>query len=195
MQMYLFDDSFGFANVNGGDDSGVVWHEYTHGLSNRLVLNADGSGALSTAQAGAMGEAWSDWFASDLQVALGFKDDTSAPGEIDVGEYTDLVPHTLRTQGLESHLPVMCDFWETVLFRTGLYRGNALVVHRRLDLRHPLYAKHFARWLAIWEATVDDMYDGPAADRAKLQAGRIARAMHRRLRGVDARELDALAAG
>ncbi|SRR5690242_5104650 len=101
----------------------------------------------------------------------------------------------LRQQGLESHLSVMCDFWETVLFRAGLYRGNALVVHRRLDLRHPLYAKHFARWLAIWEATVDDMYDGPAADRAKLQAGRIARAMHRRLRGVDARELDALAAG
>lgn len=99
----------------------------------------------------------------------------------------------LRAQGLESHIPVMCDFWETVLFRAGLYRGNALVVHRQLDLRHPLYAKHFARWLALWEATIDDMYDGPAADRAKVQAGRIAAAMHRRLRGTDARELDALA--
>ncbi len=101
MQMYLFDDSSGFANVNGGDDSGVVWHEYTHGLSNRLVLNADGSGALSTAQSGAMGEAWSDWYASDLQVREGFKDDTDAAGEIDVGEYTDLVPHALRTQPLD----------------------------------------------------------------------------------------------
>lgn len=101
----------------------------------------------------------------------------------------------LRAQGLESHLPVMCDFWETVLFRAGLYHRNALVVHRRLDMRHPLYAKHFARWLALWEATVDDMYDGPAADRAKVQAGRIARAMHRRLRGSDARELDVPVAG
>jgi truncated hemoglobin YjbI len=26
---------------------------------------------------------------------------------------------------LEAHLPVMCDFWETVLFRAGLYRRNA----------------------------------------------------------------------
>ena len=26
---------------------------------------------------------------------------------------------------LEAHLPVMCDFWETVLFRPGLYRRNA----------------------------------------------------------------------
>lgn len=101
----------------------------------------------------------------------------------------------LRAQGLESHLPVMCDFWETVLFRAGLYRGSALVVHRQLDVRHPLHAKHFARWLRLWETTVDEMYDGAAADRAKIQAARIARAMHRRLRGTDARELDALAAG
>ncbi|MCV7300577.1 group III truncated hemoglobin [Mycobacterium barrassiae] len=99
----------------------------------------------------------------------------------------------LRATGLESHIPVMCDFWETVLFRAGLYRGNALVVHRQLDSRHPLYARHFARWLAIWEATVDEMYAGAAAERAKLQAGRIARAMHRRLRGADAGEIDALA--
>jgi hemoglobin len=91
----------------------------------------------------------------------------------------------LRAQGLESHIPVMCDFWETVLFRAGLYRGNALVVHRRLDERHPLCANHFTRWLDLWEATVDEMYDGPAAARAKIQAGRIAKSLHRRLRGAD----------
>jgi len=38
------------------------------------------------------------------------------------------------------------------------------------------------------------MYDGPAAERAKVQATRIAWAMQRRLTGVDARELDALLA-
>ena len=75
----------------------------------------------------------------------------------------------LRTHGLESHLSVMCDFWETVLFRAGLYRGNALVVHRQLNERHPLRANHFARWLALWEATVDEMYDGPSASRARFR--------------------------
>ena len=90
----------------------------------------------------------------------------------------------LRTHGLESHLPVMCDFWETVLFRAGLYRGNALVVHRQLNERHPLCANHFARWLTLWEATVDEMYTGPSATRAKVQAGRIANSLHRRLRGT-----------
>lgn len=97
----------------------------------------------------------------------------------------------LRTKGLESHLPVMCDFWETVLFRAGLYQGSALLVHRQLDERHPLCANHFVRWLTLWEATVDEMYDGPAAQRAKVQAGRIAKSMHRRLRATDASELDA----
>jgi hemoglobin len=99
----------------------------------------------------------------------------------------------LRAQGLESHLSVMCDFWETVLFRAGLYRGNALVVHRQLNERHPLRANHFARWLALWEATVDEMYDGPSASRAKVQAGRIANSLHRRMSGTDVSELDALA--
>jgi hypothetical protein len=106
MQMYLFTDTdtdaLDFRDMNGGDDSGVVWHEYTHGLSNRLVTNADGSGAVSTPQAGAMGEAWSDWYASDNQVREGLKTDAiGTPGEIDVGAYSDRDPHTLRTQALD----------------------------------------------------------------------------------------------
>ena len=99
----------------------------------------------------------------------------------------------LRVKGLDSHLPVMCDFWETVLFRAGLYHGNALLVHRQLDDRHPLRANHFTRWLTLWNATLDEMYRGPVAERAKFQAGRIAKSLHRRLRGVDVSELDALA--
>jgi hemoglobin len=101
----------------------------------------------------------------------------------------------LRSEGLDAHIPVMCDFWETVLFRAGLYRGSALTVHRVLHQRTPLSGKHFVRWLTVWRDTVDEMYQGPAAERAKVQAARIAWAMHRRLTGVDAQELDALLAG
>jgi hemoglobin len=97
----------------------------------------------------------------------------------------------LRAAGLESHLMVMCDFWETVLFRAGLYHRSALTVHRQLDAQHRLDAGHFARWLELWTTTVDEMFRGPAADRAKVQAERIATAMHRRLRGFEALELGA----
>ena len=71
MQMYLFHDASDatdpFRGINGDDDAHIVYHEYTHGLSNRLVTDADGFGAASTSpQAGAMGEAWSDWYAHGL---------------------------------------------------------------------------------------------------------------------------------
>ena len=94
----------------------------------------------------------------------------------------------VRAQGLETHLPVMCDFWETVLFRAGLYQGSALQVHRGVHQRHQLSHRHFVRWLTLWCDTVDAMYRGPVAERAKIQAARIARAMHRRLTGRDAPE-------
>jgi hemoglobin len=90
----------------------------------------------------------------------------------------------LRAIGLDAHLPKMCDFWETVLFRAGRYRGSALAPHRDVHHRTPLSGGHFVRWLTIWHRTVDEMYRGPAAERAKVQATRIAWAMHRRLTGV-----------
>lgn len=82
MQMYLFGG--GFPDVNGGEDASVVYHEYTHGLSNRLIDNANG---LAENQGEAMGEGWSDWYAMDYLVQQGFAPDTSADGEVVVGEY------------------------------------------------------------------------------------------------------------
>ncbi|HEY7009700.1 MAG TPA: group III truncated hemoglobin [Jatrophihabitantaceae bacterium] len=91
---------------------------------------------------------------------------------------------------LEAHLPVMCDFWETVLFRAGTYRGNALRPHQRLHARARLTPTHFRRWLALWRTTVDDRHAGPKAELAKLQATRIAEAMSRRITGVPAAARD-----
>lgn len=84
---------------------------------------------------------------------------------------------------LERHLPIMCDFWETVLFRTGSYRRNALQAHLALHALSPLGEEHFERWYVLWSRAVDAHYRGPVADHAKLQAGRIAGAMLRRLTG------------
>jgi hemoglobin len=84
---------------------------------------------------------------------------------------------------LDRHLPIMADFWETVLLRAGTYRRNALQLHYLLHARHPLEPPHFARWLEIWTATVDGMFAGPIAEHAKVQAGRIAGSIERRLAG------------
>jgi hemoglobin len=83
---------------------------------------------------------------------------------------------------LAAHLPIMCDFWETALFRAGAYRRNALQAHLTLNARIALRGEHFDRWLALWCATVDERFAGPRAETAKIQAERIAGALHRRLR-------------
>jgi hypothetical protein len=88
MQMYLW--SSPFRRISSGSDAAVLYHEYTHGLSSRLVTDADGIGALNSPQAGAMGEAWSDFYAMDFIVDQFPSLDTGAVGEVTMGAYTDL---------------------------------------------------------------------------------------------------------
>ncbi len=59
MQMFVFTNGTAPAR-DGSLDSNIVWHEFTHGLSNRLIGN--GSGLTST-RAGGSGEGWSDLYA------------------------------------------------------------------------------------------------------------------------------------
>ena len=59
MQQYLFTSPN--PDRDSSVDGDVVFHEYGHGISNRLIGN--GSTALSGIQSGAMGEGWSDYWA------------------------------------------------------------------------------------------------------------------------------------
>jgi extracellular elastinolytic metalloproteinase len=107
MQMYLFTSMTGNINTdptpdaNGGDDAGVVYHEYAHGLSNRLITYADGWGALDSFQSGAMGEGWSDWYAMDFLVDEGFAPNTGAVGDVKIDRYLGNNRPMIRTEGLD----------------------------------------------------------------------------------------------
>jgi extracellular elastinolytic metalloproteinase len=107
MQMYLFTSLTGNFNtdptpdVNGGDDAAVVYHEYTHGLSSRLITYADGWSALDSFQSGAMGEGWSDWYALDFLVEEGFAPNAAAAGDVKLDRYVGNNRPTLRTEGLD----------------------------------------------------------------------------------------------
>lgn len=89
---------------------------------------------------------------------------------------------------LELHLPVMADFWETVLFRAGLYKRNALQAHLNIHMMSPLSGEQFGRWYELWCATVDDLFVGEKAELAKRQAQRVAWSMNRRLNGESGSE-------
>ncbi|GAA3803454.1 hypothetical protein GCM10022403_041840 [Streptomyces coacervatus] len=104
MQMYLTGSGPGYTVLQGnwGDDAATVYHEYTHGLSNRLVVDAAGVSALTGQQGGAMGEAWSDWYALDFLNNRGLlKDSRRTDGEValDPPHWTDELPS--RSQPLD----------------------------------------------------------------------------------------------
>lgn len=78
---------------------------------------------------------------------------------------------------LDHHLPIIGDFWETMLFRSGNYSRhgrNPLQVHGLLNGKSPLLPEHFERWLEIFDRTVDDSFAGPRADFIKMRAQMIA---------------------
>jgi hemoglobin len=88
---------------------------------------------------------------------------------------------------LDHHLPIIVDFWESLLLGGKNYqtRGrNPLQVHAELNLKTPLEARHFHRWLEIFNATIGEMFEGERADFAKLRAGNIANRMQNYIRGV-----------
>lgn len=63
----------------------------------------------------------------------------------------------------ESHLPKLYDFWDSVIFRAGTFRGNLIAAHANLlpltDLDWPM----FERWLELFRATVTELFFGERA--------------------------------
>jgi hemoglobin len=86
---------------------------------------------------------------------------------------------------LEAHVPRITSFWETILLGARSYGGGAFRPHAALHAKAPLREGHFARWVALWEQTVDELYAGERAELAKAHAQRVATAFHGRLQEIE----------
>ena len=78
---------------------------------------------------------------------------------------------------LAHHLPIIGDFWESMLFGTGVYQQhgrNPLMVHRDLHEKSALIAEHFDRWLELFEYCVNKDFAGERAEYQKMRARAIA---------------------
>ena len=84
---------------------------------------------------------------------------------------------------LEVHLPVICDFWENILFNKPTYKRRTEVIGVHLELNKKIQLKkgHFRRWLYLFHSTIDDLYDGTLATKAKKRADSIALIMQKKL--------------
>jgi hemoglobin len=69
------------------------------------------------------------------------------------------------------HLETMRRFWSSVVLTSGRYSGNPVAVHRAVQgLERPL----FVRWLALFEATVRELFAPEPAANLITKANRIA---------------------
>lgn len=81
---------------------------------------------------------------------------------------------------LDHHLPIIGDFWESMLFRTGDYGKhgrNPLQVHYALSMMEELKREHFDRWLDIFYEVIDENFEGVNASILKERAAFMATRM------------------
>lgn len=68
------------------------------------------------------------------------------------------------------HLPVMYNFWSSILLGDSSYQGNPFQKHVAL----PISAAHFKQWLELFHETLDENFSGEKAEEAKSRAADIA---------------------
>lgn len=75
-----------------------------------------------------------------------------------------------RIRDWEPHLQRMCAFWSSVVLSSGLYHGQPMRMHLPL----PVEARHFDRWLDLFEQTARDLFSERIAVEFMERARRIA---------------------
>lgn len=86
--------------------------------------------------------------------------------------FTELVPINWA-----HHIPVIVDFWESILLDNPVYKKNAMEVHYDLNKKVPLHKEHFDSWLHLFTTTVDELFEGKIAALAKTRAKSIGHLM------------------
>lgn len=76
----------------------------------------------------------------------------------------------------EEHLQKLTDFWETNLFGIRKFKGSPTQKHLTVDknLHYSIEQTHFGRWLQLWFETIDELYEGEKAEKAKMAARKMA---------------------
>ena len=69
-----------------------------------------------------------------------------------------------------NHLPIMYNFWSSMLFGDQTYNGNPFQKHIHLKID----VSHFNRWLELFNSTVENHFVGMKADEVKSRAQSIA---------------------
>lgn len=74
-----------------------------------------------------------------------------------------------------AHIEKLTDFWETNLFGISKFKGSPSAKHINVDknLNYTIEQTHFGVWLQLWFETIDQLFEGELALRAKQSARKM----------------------
>ena len=85
----------------------------------------------------------------------------------------------------DHHIPILVDFWETILLDANSYQRNAMAKHFKVNQKIKLESLHFNTWLSLFDATVDEHFQGAKANLAKQRAHSIAQIMQLKMQQIN----------
>ena len=86
--------------------------------------------------------------------------------------FTEVVPLDLNT-----HVPVIANFWESVAFNKPRYRKNVMEVHQHIHDLSKIKKEHLDRWVKLFTETLGENFEGSKAELMKQRARSIATLM------------------
>jgi hemoglobin len=86
--------------------------------------------------------------------------------------FTEVVPLDLKT-----HIPIIADFWESVILGAHAYRKNVMEVHQHIHSLSAIKKEHLNRWVFLFNQNIDEYFEGPKAILMKQRAASIATLM------------------
>ncbi|KAG0276017.1 Fungalysin/Thermolysin Extracellular metalloproteinase 5 [Linnemannia exigua] len=138
MRMYVWDIT---DPMRDGDlESGIIIHEYAHGISTRLTGGPANSGCLGWGEAGGMGEGWGDFFATMFRQ----KPEHNYDSEFPMGAYSASgngirrFPYSTSLETNPETFKIMdqSQYWG-VHAKGEVWAGMLYEVYRNLNLRLP----------------------------------------------------------
>lgn len=84
----------------------------------------------------------------------------------------------------ETHLPKMYTFWSKMLLGESGYNGSPFEPHIPL----PIDKSHFDLWIGFFIQNIDEHFEGPIAEAAKIRAQNIAHVFQHKLSQINQNE-------
>lgn len=91
--------------------------------------------------------------------------------------FTDVAKMNMKT-----HLPLIVDFWEMIVFQKNTYEKNVMKIHESLNLHSTFRKEHFNIWLRTFNLITDRLFSGTNAELVKQRALSIATMMQIKLK-------------